>query len=164
MSQGKVALSLLESPPERDSDFGGEVLGGLGLPARTPGAATMPSAADMAAWRRIADLQLEKVLSAFDDRLIKGIGPSEAASWAIRAFCSWVETSLTAMPSESAMSQIGARGVQEERERWEELGKQAASGAEKSLDSVDRFLKLYLAMAHEVSARGYASLLSCWSR
>ena len=135
-------------------------LGALDLPRIRPGSPTLPKAGDMAAWRRIADLQLENVLAGFDDRLVKGTLASAAAAWAVTEFQSWVQASLRAIPTERAMTMLGARRTHEERQYWSALGRDCVANAEVDPDGVDRFLRLYLAMAHELAARGFASLLA----
>ena len=133
---------------------------GLDLPRLPPASPCVPRAADMAAWRRIADLQLEKVLTGYDDLLVRGVSASNAAEQAILEFQTWVDRSLAALPTERAMTMLGARTVRDERARWRGLGQKSAVESAADPSALDRFLRLYLGMAHEAAARGFASLLT----
>jgi len=159
MTALKNALVVHTNEDEDASELEPSGFVGLDLPHIRPESASLPEASDMAAWRRIADLQLENVLAGFDDRLIKGEVARAAAAWAITEFQTWVQTSLRALPSERSMTVLGARSTHEERQRWSALSRACVDKAGVDPDGVDRFLRLYLAMAHEMSARGFASLL-----
>ena len=156
MSRAENALAVISQPTM-------EPLTGVGvgveLPVLDAGSSSIPKPADMAAWRRIADLQLENVLARFDDALLKEESPAAAATAAIAEFQIWVRTSLRAMPTSNAMTMLGARAAQEEWGRWDEMGKRASGGAQEDPGALDRYLRLYLGMAHELSARGFASMI-----
>lgn len=156
MSVAKTAFSVV-------SQLQVEPLAGVGvgvdLPALEVGSLSVPKPADMAAWRRIADLQLENVLARFDDALLKEEAPAAAASAAILELRNWIRMSLRAMPTTNAMRMLGARATQEEWDRWNEMGRKASGTAPTDPGAVDRYLRLYLGMAHELAARGYASMI-----
>jgi len=156
MSRAKTSLGLLSTPQV-------ETVSGLGMGVELPTLdiehSAVPKPADMAAWRRIADLQLENVLARFDDAMIKGQAASVAGQDAIGELQVWVRMSLRAMPTTNAMRMLGARATQQEWERWRAMGRSASREAMDDPGAVDRYLRLYLGMAHELAARGYASMI-----
>ena len=104
MSRAKTSLGLLSTPQV-------ETVSGLGMGVELPTLdiehSAVPKPADMAAWRRIADLQLENVLARFDDAMIKGQAASVAGQDAIGELQVWVRMSLRAMPTTNAMRMLG---------------------------------------------------------
>ncbi len=156
----KPALALVDCEAPSEELSPGACLSGIELPRLAGDSPFLPCPADMAAWRRIADLQLEKVLTNFDDLLLREGSVEEAAARSLREFQTWVRRSLSALPTQNAMTMLGARAVYDEREAWQKRDQESVLLSVSDPGAVDRHMRLFLAMAHEVTARGYASLLT----
>jgi len=115
--------------------------------------AEQPDPATMAQWRREADGRLEAALARFDDQLIHGRVASTAAKEAIGELFAWIRWSLGRIPCLESTLPL-TMGVLPD---WGKMAEDVACRADTEPDGVDRFLRLYLAMTHELAARGFTA-------
>ncbi len=114
---------------------------------------TQPDPATMAQWRREADGRLEAALARFDDQLIHGRDPSTAAKEAIGELFAWIRWSLSRIPCLESTLPLTMGALPD----WDRMSEDVANRANAEPDGIDRFLRLYLAMTHELAARGFTA-------
>ncbi len=132
----------------------------LDLPRLDPRTTLLPEPSDMVRWRREADLRVEAALTGFDDQLIRGQAAPGAARKCVEEVMAWVRESIGAHATDGGTALVGRQLRRREAERWDRLGDRVVDGADADPDGVERFLRLFVGMAHEVSARGYATLVA----
>ncbi len=120
----------------------------------------MPSSDRLTRWRSRADARLEAVLADFDDALLVGECPGSAAERAIHELRTWVQASTNELRTHEGDALI--QGELRERcvQAWVHRTASVLQRAEDDPDAVDRHLRLYVGMAFEASARGYAGLVA----
>jgi hypothetical protein len=128
------------------------------LPEADPRQDGLPDGMDLARWRTRAEAHMEDALTRFDHRLLEGTSPSSAAMEATEAFMAWTRGSVAEFVTEkgSRLSSAALRG--EELQHWVQMGERAAARADADPAGVDRFLRVWLAVVHEATATGFASL------
>ncbi len=114
---------------------------------------SQPDAATMAQWRREADGRLEAALARFDDQLIHGRVASTAAKEAIGELFAWIRWSLGRIPCLESTLPLTIGALPD----WNRMSADVAARADAEPDGIDRFLRLYLAMTHELAARGFTA-------
>ncbi len=132
----------------------------LDLPRLDPRTTLLPEPASMVRWRREADLRLEAALTTFDDDLIRGASAIYASRRCIEEVMGWVRESIGAHTTVAGSALTGSQLRRHEARRWDRLADRAVGIAEEDPDGVERFLRLFVGMCHEVSARGFASLVA----
>jgi hypothetical protein len=113
----------------------------------------MPDPKVMARWRREADGRVESALARFDDQMVHGRAAHQAAKEAIAEVIAWVGWSLARVPRLVTTLPLTLGPLPD----WERMGSQVSLAAKEDPDGVDRFLRLYLAMTHELAARGFTT-------
>ena len=104
----------------------------------------------MVGWRQEADARLEAILAGFDHLLLSGETAKSLARRAIGEWMSWVLHSLQALGGHGLMSSVApAEGGVD----WLTDAEEAAEASELDPHALDRFLRLHLAMTHEMAAR-----------
>ncbi len=132
----------------------------LDLPRLDPRTTRLPEPIRMARWRQEADVRLEAALTAFDDQLVRGHSAQRAARVAVEEVMSWVRVSLEDFVTDGGAALVGAHLRRTEARRWDREADRAVANAERDPDELERFLRLFVGMSHEVSARGFASLVA----
>ncbi len=132
----------------------------LELPRLDPRTTLLPEPSAMVRWRREADLRLESALTGFDDDLIRGRSAASAARTCLDEVMGWIRESVGEFRTDAGDALIGVQLRRREASRWDRLADRVVGQAEADPDGVERFLRLYVGMAHEVSARGFAHLVS----
>ncbi len=113
----------------------------------------MPDPTVMARWRREADGRVESALARFDDQLVHGRAAHQASKEAIAEVIAGIGWSLARIPELVTTLPLTLGPLPD----WERLGGQVSRRAGEDPDGVDRFLRLYLAMTHELAARGFTT-------
>ena len=138
---------------ERIVNLGADLLFEHMLLEGRPANGGMPDPKEMARWRREADGRVEAALARYDDQLVHGRAAHKASEEAIAEVMAWVGWSLARMPRLVTTLPVTLGPLPD----WERLGGQVSQRANEDPDGVDRFLRLYLAMAHELAARGFTT-------
>lgn len=132
----------------------------LDLPRLDPRTTMLPEPSAMVRWRREADLRVEAALTGFDDDLIRGAPPDSAARRCVEEVMAWVRESVGTHATIAGSALVGSQLRRREATRWDRLADRAVDAAADDPDGVERFLRLFVGMSHEVSARGFASLVA----
>ena len=129
------------------------------LPELDSRAVRLPAAEALADWRKQANLRMEDALAHFDAALIEGHSAEHAARAAMQDVMGWVRASIGEFrTSEGALV---VRGELRDAfvQAWSDRDGQVLLRAAEDADCVDRHLRLFIGLAYESAARGYASLL-----
>jgi hypothetical protein len=114
----------------------------------------------MAQWRASADARMEAALASLDQDLVDGLDPHTAARVVLARFMNWSRRSIAPFTTTSG-ERLVHRLRGEELERWNRLADECAGSAGRDPQVVDRFLRVWLAVVHEATATGFASLYAC---
>jgi hypothetical protein len=128
------------------------------LPATDPRQEGLPDGMAIARWRTAAEARMEDALARFDHRLLEGTAPSAAAWEATESFMKWTRTSVGEFVTPRGSRLASASLREEELSHWINMGEHAAARADVDPAGVDRFLRVWLAVVHEATATGFASL------
>jgi hypothetical protein len=130
------------------------------LPELDTRSVRMPSSDRLARWRSRADARLEAVLADFDEALLVGEEPASAADRAITELQAWIRRSAVDLRTPEGDSLIEGEVRERCVQAWSHRTASVLQRAEDDPDAVDRHLRLYVGMAFEASARGYAGLVA----
>ncbi len=132
----------------------------LDLPRLDPRTTPLPEPRVLVRWRQEADLRLESALAHFDDDLVHGKASLPAARSCVEEVMCWVRESVGRFQTDGGSALVGRQLRRREAARWDNMADRAVADADADPDGVERFLRLFLGMSHEVSARGFASLVA----
>ncbi len=130
------------------------------LPELDSRAVRLPDMEELAVWRRQANLRMEASLSRFDAALIECQDIEHAARRAIEEVKSWVRASISPFSTAPGRELVHGHVRQCCAAAWSERDEQVVQRAPEDPDGVDRHLRLFLGLAYESAARGYASLIA----
>jgi len=130
------------------------------LPELDSRAVLLPDLEELASWRKQANLRMEAALSGFDAALIECQDVEHAARRAIEEVKRWVRSSITPFSTGAGRELVHGHVRQCCAEAWSERDEQVVQRAPEDPDGVDRHLRLFLGLAYESAARGYASLIA----
>ena len=130
------------------------------LPELDTRSVRMPSSERLGRWRLRADARLEAVLADFDEALLVGEEPACAAQRAIAELTAWVQRSAGELRTAEGDALIAGELRQRCAEAWAHRTESVLQRADDDPDAVDRHLRLFVGMAFEASARGYAGLVT----
>jgi hypothetical protein len=132
----------------------------LELPRLDPRTTTLPEPSAMVRWRREADVRLEAALAGFDDDIVRDRPAMPAARRCVEEVMGWIRESVCGFTTPSGSDLISGQLRRKEAARWDALADRAVQEAAEDPDGVERCLRLYVGLAHEVTARGFASLVA----
>ena len=149
----KPMLRVISTPSRDDFLF-------PSLPELDTRSVRMPSSERLTRWRGRADARLEAALADFDEALLVGEEPASAADRAIAELRSWVQRTAAELRTREGDSVIEGEVREQCLQAWAHRTASVLQRAEDDPDAVDRHLRLYVGMAFEASARGYAGLVA----
>lgn len=132
----------------------------LDLPRLDPRTTLLPEPSAMVRWRREADIRVEGALTGFDDALVRGLPAQPAARACVEEIMAWTRETVGVFRTDAGAALVGRQLHRREAERWDRLADRAVEGSDADPDCVERFLRLFIGMTHEVSARGFAALVA----
>jgi hypothetical protein len=120
----------------------------------------LPSATDLAGWRKEANLRMEDALARFDAALIECQDIDHSARLAIEEVTGWVRSSIGSFSTGEGAVLVHGHVRQACASAWAARDAEMVLKASNDPDCVDRHLRLFIGLAYESAARGYAALIS----
>lgn len=130
------------------------------LPDLDPRMVRLPQAQLLARWRKTADAQLEGALADFDYVLLSQGDVTAAARRAIDTVVLWVRDSTRELATPEGTEIVRGLVRQQAGAAWHVRSEEVAERAAEDPDAVDRHLRLFIGMAYEAAARGYAAIVA----
>ena len=158
MSPLEPAVTVIQGVGLPENEDGSAFLTGWCLPS-TALPENLPSSRELERWLLGARGALEWVLADYDAQLLRGLKPSVAARFAVSKFVRWVGASSRSFSGVDGVEPSLVEWFLEEAAQWDGLAQECSNAAEDDLGAVDRFLGLYLSMAHQLMKKGCAQLL-----
>lgn len=147
-------LQVLRAPPVTDDHLFPH------LPDLDPRMVRLPQAQLLARWRKTADAHLEVALADFDAVLLSQGDVPGAARAAIDTVVHWVRDSTRTLATPEGTEIVRGLVRQQAVAAWHARSEEVVDRAAHDPDAVDRHLRLFIGMAYEAAARGYAAIVA----
>jgi len=147
-------LRVLRVPPEQEDHLFPN------LPDLDPRAVRLPTADRLAHWRKTANVRSDAALAEFDNALLNGDDARLAARKAIDEISGWVRATARDLATAEGTELVRGTTRQRAMEAWQLRSEAVVERAADDPDAVDRHMRLYVGMAYEAAARGYAAIVA----
>ena len=147
-------LRVLQVPPEQEDFLFPN------LPDLDPRSVALPTADRLAHWRKTANVRSDAALAEFDAALLNGDNAHVAARRAIDDVSAWVRGTARDLATAEGTEIVRGQTRHRAAEAWQLRSEAVVERAADDPDAVDRHLRLYVGMAYEAAARGYAAIVA----
>ena len=120
----------------------------------------LPAPTELGRWRNEANARMEDALSRFDAALIECRDIEHAARAAIEEVTGWVRSSIGRFSTGEGTILVHGHVRQSCASAWSSRDEEMVRRASEDPDCVDRHLRLFIGLAYESAARGYAALIA----
>ena len=147
-------LRVLRVPPDQEDHLFPN------LPDLDPRSVPLPTPDRLAHWRKTANVRSDAALAEFDAALLAGDDARLAARKAIDEVTTWVRSTARDLATHEGTEIVRGTTRQRAAEAWQIRSEAVVDRAVDDPDAVDRHLRLYVGMAYEAAARGYAAIVA----